>query len=281
MPAPRRRKYLRSDKRRDQILDCALALFARKGFHETSIANICVQARIARGTLYQYFTDKRDVLAALIDRIVGRVLDAVQHWAPFAPRPDAAWTEADNVAFVEGRCHQIMDAVFGDADTASLILRMARGTGFAREALARIDTQVVSVIAADIRAAMDRGVVRPFDPQIVAEFIVGGIEKIVIRALDDGCAIDVPRIAREIAVLVSGGLLHSPGLRQTTDPETGSREIAPSCPNPRDATQPPATKTLKHWRRQGQGGASTEQEIARGANSEDARRRSRPAPPRS
>jgi AcrR family transcriptional regulator len=47
---------------------CALAVFARQGFHETSIAAICAQAHIARGTLYQYFTDKRGVLAALIER---------------------------------------------------------------------------------------------------------------------------------------------------------------------------------------------------------------------
>jgi hypothetical protein len=36
---------------------------------------------------------------------------------------------------------------------------------------------------------------------------VGGIEKIVIRALDDGRSIDVGRIAREIGVLVTSGLL--------------------------------------------------------------------------
>jgi hypothetical protein len=66
---------------------------------------------------------------------------------------------------------------------------------------------VVSVIAADVRAAMEQGAVRAFDPQIVAEFIVGGIEKIVIRALDDGRTIDVARITREIAVLVSSGLV--------------------------------------------------------------------------
>jgi TetR/AcrR family transcriptional regulator, fatty acid metabolism regulator protein len=207
VPAPGRRTWLRRDERRDQILDCALAVFARQGFHETSIADICAPARIARGTLYQYFTDKRDVLAALIDRIVGRVLDAVQHWPRFELPPDMEWTAEHNIAFVEGRCMQIMSVVFADADTASLILRMARGTGFARETLARIDAQVVSVIAADVRAAMDRGLVRPFDPQMVAEFIVGGIEKIVIRALDDGRAIDVTRIAREIAVLVTSGLL--------------------------------------------------------------------------
>jgi TetR/AcrR family fatty acid metabolism transcriptional regulator len=207
VPAPGRRTYLRRDARRDQILDCALAVFARKGFHETSIAAICAPARIARGTLYQYFSDKRDVLAALIERIVGHIIDAVQHWPRFELPPDMEWTAEHNIAFVEARCMQIMSVVFADADTASLILRMARGTGFAREALARIDEQVVSVIAADVRAAMEQEVVRAFDPQIVAEFIVGGIEKIVIRALDDGRVIDVSRIAREIAVLVSSGLL--------------------------------------------------------------------------
>jgi AcrR family transcriptional regulator len=209
------RAYLPRDERRDQILDCALAVFARNGFHETSIADICARARIARGTLYQYFTDKRDVLAALIDRIVRRVLDAIQHWPPLELSPEVAWTEEDYVAFVEVRCRQIMEAVFADTDTASLILRMAHGTGFVGAALARIDQHVVGIIEADIRAHMDRGVLRPLDPQIVAEFIVGGIEKIVLRALDDGRAIDVARIAREIAVLVSSGLLpanHRPPL---------------------------------------------------------------------
>jgi TetR/AcrR family fatty acid metabolism transcriptional regulator len=193
--------------RRDQILDCALAVFAHKGFHETSIADVCARARIGRGTLYQYFTDKRAVLAALIERIVGRIIEAVQHWPRFEVPPDGEWTAEHNVAFVEGRCLQLMAVVFADPDTASLILRMARGTGFASEALARIDAQVVSVIAADVRAAVELGVVRGFDPQLVAEFVVGGIEKIVIQALDERRPIEVARIARELAVLVSSGLV--------------------------------------------------------------------------
>jgi len=201
------RGRLHADQRRDQILDCALVVFARQGFHDTSIADICARARIGRGTLYEYFPDKRGVLAALIERIVSRIIEAIQHWPRFALPADAEWTAAHNVAFIEGRCLQLMAVVFADADTASLILRMARGTGFAREALARIDAEVVSVIAADVRAAVELGVVRAFDPQVVAEFIVGGIEKIVIRALDDGRAIDVARLTREIAVLVSSGLV--------------------------------------------------------------------------
>src|SRR5262249_17634788 len=120
-----------------------------------------------------------------------------------------------------------MEVVFADTDTASLILRVAHGTGFVGKALARIDQHVVGVIAADVRAHMELGVLRPLDPQIVAEFIVGGIEKIDLRALDDGRMIDVGRIAREVGVFVSSGLLpgdHGPPSRSQAlggPPRTG------------------------------------------------------------
>jgi AcrR family transcriptional regulator len=219
MPGSARRTHLRADDRRNQILDCALEVFARKGFHDTSIAAVCARARIARGTLYQYFKDKRDVLAALIDRIVSRIIDAIRQWPPFDLPPGEAWTEGHNVAFIEARCSQIMQVVFADADTASLILRMARGTGFARETLARIDEHVVGVIEADVRAAMDRGLIRPFEPHVVAQFIVGGIEKIVVGSLDEGQAPDFARVAREIAVLLSCGFL--PGDHPAPPPPSG------------------------------------------------------------
>jgi TetR/AcrR family fatty acid metabolism transcriptional regulator len=207
------RTHLRADDRREQILDCALEVFASKGFHEASIADVCARARIARGTLYQYFGDKRDLLSALIDRIVSRIIDAVHHWQSFELPPGVPWTQEDNVAFIETRCSQIMTVVFADADTASVILRMARGTGFVREMLARIDEHVTAVIEADIRAAMKRGVLRSFEPHIVAQFIVGGIEKIVVAALDVGRPLDVPRITREIAVLLSSGFIPAEGHR--------------------------------------------------------------------
>src|SRR5579885_443548 len=59
------RTYLPADRRRQQILDCALEVFARRGFHAATVGDICARARIARPTLYQYFRDKRDVLVAL------------------------------------------------------------------------------------------------------------------------------------------------------------------------------------------------------------------------
>jgi AcrR family transcriptional regulator len=207
MSVPVRRSYLRAADRRDHILDCALEAFAKRGFHDTSIADICSRARIGRGTLYEYFQDKGDVLSALLDRIANRVIDVVRQWQPLELPAGARWTAADNVAFIEARCHLIMQVVFGDADTASLILRMARGTGAARVTLARIDEQVVGAIAADLRTGVDQGILRQVDPGVTAQFIVGGIEKIVFGALDASHPIDVARAVREVAVLLSSGLL--------------------------------------------------------------------------
>ena len=118
----------------------------------------------------------------------------------------------------------IMQVVFADADTASLILRMARGTGSARVTLARIDEQVVGAIAADVRAGIDQGILRQVEPDVTAQFIVGGIEKIVFGALEGGRTIDVASAVRGIAVLLSSGLL--PGDRATVPPpksRTGRR----------------------------------------------------------
>src|SRR5205823_2480480 len=50
-----KRSYLSGEDRRAQILDVARRLFAQEGYHDANIEDICREAGIARGTLYQYF----------------------------------------------------------------------------------------------------------------------------------------------------------------------------------------------------------------------------------
>ena len=55
------------EEKRERFIDAAWAEFARTGFAETSIANIVKGAGIARGSFYQYFTDKDDLFDYLQD----------------------------------------------------------------------------------------------------------------------------------------------------------------------------------------------------------------------
>ena len=64
-----------TEQRRCAILDAARTVFAKKGYADTAVEDIAVQAGIAKGTLYLYFRSKEQVyLAALLEE--ARQLDA-------------------------------------------------------------------------------------------------------------------------------------------------------------------------------------------------------------
>ena len=52
------------DKRR-QLLDAAVRVFARKGFHASRVGDIAAEAGVAHGLLYHYFRSKDQVLEAV------------------------------------------------------------------------------------------------------------------------------------------------------------------------------------------------------------------------
>lgn len=55
------------ERRRQQILKAAKRVFARNGFHATTIADIAKAARISYGTVYWYFDSKEALFHALMD----------------------------------------------------------------------------------------------------------------------------------------------------------------------------------------------------------------------
>jgi AcrR family transcriptional regulator len=209
--AATRRTYKPADARREQILDCALRVFSQKGYHGASIADICASAGIARGTLYQYFEDKRDVLVALADRITRRITDAVAKRPVLAIPEGFVPTEAQAIRFVEARAAEILRIVFEDALTTRLILRAGRGAdGVVDDILRRIDSELLGVIENDLTESIRAGVLRPLDVKLVARFFLGGLEKVVLMYLDEDRPIDVEALAHEAAVLEMCGALARP-----------------------------------------------------------------------
>ena len=68
---PRSREQLEKIKQQKklQILQAALELFARQGFHATSVDQIARHAGVSKGLIYNYFTSKQDLLVAIINSI--------------------------------------------------------------------------------------------------------------------------------------------------------------------------------------------------------------------
>jgi len=58
------------ERRHEQICDVALHLFARKGYHQTSVREIAEGANLSVGALYNYVKTKEDILLLVYHRIV-------------------------------------------------------------------------------------------------------------------------------------------------------------------------------------------------------------------
>ena len=71
----RERKKLLS---RKAILDAAVREFSRKGFKETSVADIMNAADLGIGTFYNYFESKEEILMCLLGRLVHEVDEALK-----------------------------------------------------------------------------------------------------------------------------------------------------------------------------------------------------------
>ena len=54
--------------RRGEILEAAQACFARSGFHQASMQEICAEAGMSPGNLYRYFRSKEDIIAGIAER---------------------------------------------------------------------------------------------------------------------------------------------------------------------------------------------------------------------
>jgi AcrR family transcriptional regulator len=70
-------KRLPADRRRQQLMDVALSLFAGRGFNATTMDDIAEAAGVTKPLLYQHFTSKRALYLELVDSVAQTMLEAI------------------------------------------------------------------------------------------------------------------------------------------------------------------------------------------------------------
>jgi len=61
----------------EQILEAAIKVFACKGFHNAKIEEIAINAKIGKGTIYEYFGSKQDMFQEMVKYIHKLYLEKV------------------------------------------------------------------------------------------------------------------------------------------------------------------------------------------------------------
>lgn len=72
----------RANSRLDAVRDIAAGLFAGKGFHETTMRDIATHAGMLPGSIYYHFPSKEDLLVAVYEAGVERLIDRIDSADP-------------------------------------------------------------------------------------------------------------------------------------------------------------------------------------------------------
>ncbi len=72
---PLSRKEREHAARQEEIVKAARELFARQGYHDTTLEDIARHAEFGKGTIYNYFSSKEELFYGIIDRLTADVLD--------------------------------------------------------------------------------------------------------------------------------------------------------------------------------------------------------------
>jgi AcrR family transcriptional regulator len=159
------------DKRR-QILDAAVRVFARQGFHSTRVSDIADEAGVAYGLVYHYFKSKDEVLNELFRERWSLLIAAIDE----ADREGGSPREK-----LEASAGFIVDSYRHDPELMKVIIvEVTRAANsFGRTHLAEI-RRAYDSIAKIVADGQEAGVFRrDIDPTFASMAFYGAIEQLL------------------------------------------------------------------------------------------------------
>ncbi|HEX6951412.1 MAG TPA: TetR/AcrR family transcriptional regulator [Gaiellaceae bacterium] len=157
------------DKRR-QLLDAAVRVFARKGFHASRVGDIAEEAGVAHGLLYHYFKSKDQVLEAVFH----------ENWSVLVARIESV-EETDEPAADQIR-HIAAIVLRTWLHLPDVVRVVIQEFGRSPELAERIGelTRPIEVLQRVIARGVERGEFRAdIDPAFAATVVYGSIDELL------------------------------------------------------------------------------------------------------
>lgn len=183
---------------RRSLLDAAWQVIDEAGTAEVPLAEIALAARVGRTTFYEYFADRDDVIASLVEEklpdVIAELIDAIPDDLDTAGR--LARLASETVEFVA------TDRVFG----VILHREVGRMGLDAQERIRRSHAQLATEMASIYVAGVEEGVFRPMPPYLAGRLIQDTIMSAARALIDDDSRRE--EVTREVEVFLLGGLGH-------------------------------------------------------------------------
>jgi TetR/AcrR family fatty acid metabolism transcriptional regulator len=176
---------------RDRILDGALEVFARKGYHGAIVDDIVRASGTSKGAVYHHFPNKEALFLALVDDFAARLAGAVA---------TAIAEQRGALAKIESALSAALATFAADERLARLILLEAVSLGAMYQAKrAEVTGRFATLIQGYLDEAVADGSIAPVDTRVTTLAWLGAINEIVVHwlhgALDD-VSTTIPALTR-------------------------------------------------------------------------------------
>lgn len=179
--------------RRSQLLSVSTEVFARQGYHATSMDNIALEAGVSKPILYQHFESKHELFTTIMDSSIEELAERLT-------------TTLETVDSREDRVHQSFYGYFEFVkENRSAFIVMSRTSSELSDARTRwnraVDTYV-QIISESIR---DRNNLDDVQAYVMGRAIAGMAEQ-ASQVCIDYDDVDVEEVARLTAKMAFEGL---------------------------------------------------------------------------
>jgi TetR/AcrR family fatty acid metabolism transcriptional regulator len=194
MPSQKRLKA-----RKEQILEAAGKVFARKGFHEATISEIAREAGLSDATIYEYFSTKEELLFSIPRETTRKGMQRMKGY----------------LNFIRGAGNKIRAIIYhylwfyqNEPDYASVVMLVLKQN---RKFLETEEYLIIREGFRGILTVIEEGIAsgefRPdTDPYLVRQVILGTMEHIVIRWLLLGKPKNLTQYADPLTDMITEGI---------------------------------------------------------------------------
>ncbi len=154
-----------------KILESAVRVFARKGFHQTRVSDIAREAGVADGTIYLYFRNKDEILIKVFEESLTEIIrrfesELKEEKDPLSRLRRFIWLHLE-----------LLEENQALAEVIQIELRQSHK--FMKEYVPKKFLEYLEIIARLVREGQEAGVIRPeISPAIFKRALFGALDEL-------------------------------------------------------------------------------------------------------
>jgi TetR/AcrR family fatty acid metabolism transcriptional regulator len=190
-------------KKRQEIMEAAIAVFSKTGYHRAKIKDIADEAGVGKGTVYEYFRTKEDLFFQAGEFLFANYIESQKLSLDAVADPKEkirtlVSTMLENAALWTGMMYLTIDMWSemdrkGEEDKLRLVVK-------------NMVMEMADMLSQYVREGQEQGFFKPLDPRLMSRVVLASLDGLVFQLLVNREAFDTKAMADTLTEILLEGM---------------------------------------------------------------------------